>query len=468
MSETGARRRPVASSAGLALALLAGHHACREPPEPGPLDGRTEIVVLTRNSPTTYYEDRLGRWVGFEYELATAFARSVDLRVRFEVLDSVDEILTAVAEGRGDIAAAGLTRTPSRAERFVTGPSYQTVEERVVCHPGARVVKPPDLVGKSLRIISASSYDESLAELRLQVPDLLWTTSTDESTEQLLQEVGDGRLDCTVADSNILALDRRYLPPLDTPFALGAEKPLAWFIADRSRSLLEPLEKWLAAFRRSGRLQALVEKYYAHVEEFDYYDTAVFLHRIDERLPEYRPFFVEASQATDLPWALLAALAYQESHWDPAAVSRTGVQGIMMLTLDTAASLGVSDRLDPRESILAGARYLAQLIEQVPPFIPEPDRQWMALAAYNVGFSHLQDARTLAIDLGRNPNSWTGVKAVLPYLSERRFHQRLRHGYARGQEPVAFVEQVRNYHDLLVERVEPGAIPAARQAAQRG
>jgi len=420
---------------------------------------RSGLVVATRNSPTTYYEDRSGELAGLEYELVVGFADWMELPLEFVVLDSIGEILEAVDTGTVDIAAAGLTRTAARSAAFITGPDYQQIEERVVCNRGSKIRQLDDLFGKRIRIIADSSYDETLTQLKPEYPGLLWTTTEEQSTEQLLQLVWEGEIDCTVADSNILALDRRYLPELETPFALSSSEGLAWFVAGGSADLTEPLERWFDEINDSGRLDSLLQKYYSHTDEFDYYDTAMFFKRIDSRLPLWEDLFYQAGIDADLDWRLLAAVSYQESHWDPEAISITGVRGLMMLTQETAADLGV-DRLDPLGSIEGGARYLGKLIRRMPSFIEEPDRVWLALAAYNVGYSHLEDARKLAVELGRNPSSWAGVKSVLPLLSQPRYYRGLRHGYARGNEPVVYVERIRNYYDLLAETVPPMHDPA--------
>jgi membrane-bound lytic murein transglycosylase F len=435
------------------LFVVASVAGCR-PAEPPPLppEPRSGLVIATRNSPTTYYEDRSGDLAGLEYELSVEFAEWMELPLEFVVLDSVSEILEAVESGAVDIAAAGLTRTTVRSASFITGPDYQQIEERVVCNRRSKITRLDDLFGRDLRIISDSSYDETLLSLQEEHPDLLWSTTEEHSTEQLLQLVWEGEIDCTVADSNILALDRRYLPELETPFALGRPEGLAWFLAAGSSDLVEPLEQWFDEISASGRLVSLLERYYSHTEQFDYYDTAMFFKRIDARLPLYEDLFFQAGITAELDWRLLAAVSYQESHWDPEAISGTGVRGLMMLTRDTAADLGV-DRLDPLASIEGGSRYLAELIRRMPSYIEEPDRIWLALAAYNVGYSHLEDARKLAVELGRNPSTWAGVKSVLPHLSQPRYYRGLRHGYARGNEPVVYVERIRNYYDLLAETV---------------
>jgi membrane-bound lytic murein transglycosylase F len=164
-------------------------------------------------------------------------------------------------------------------------------------------------------------------------------------------------------------------------------------------------------------------------------------------------------------WRLLAAIGYQESKWDPTAVSPTGVKGLMMLTAETAQRLGVKDREDPRQSIFGGARYLQKMRETIPERVPEPDRTWLALAAYNLGYGHLEDGRILTQMHGKDPDSWQDVREHLPLLGQERWYMQVKRGYARGWEAVKFVDNVRGYLDIL-EWVSPdpqasGAIATA-------
>jgi membrane-bound lytic murein transglycosylase F len=152
-----------------------------------------------------------------------------------------------------------------------------------------------------------------------------------------------------------------------------------------------------------------------------------------------------------MDWRLLAAIGYQESYWNPQAVSPTGVRGLMMLTQPTAKHLGVSNRVDPGQSIDGGSHYIRTLIDKMPSPIKEPDRTWMALAAYNVGINHLEDARMITRRRGRDPNRWKDVKESLPLLSRRTWFKKTKHGYARGIEPVRFVTRIRAYYDVLVK-----------------
>jgi len=414
------------------------------------------LVVVTRNAPTTWYEDRDGV-AGPEFDLATAYADYHKVAVRFEVVDTIDEVLLQLKQGRAHIAAAGLSMTENRLQQgYVFGPEYYKVQQQVVCRRdnGAVPRKVEDLVGKNIEVIASSSYVERLQELSLQIPGLKWTEVSDAGTEQLLEKVWLKQIDCTVADSNIVSINRRYYPELLVAFPLAEDQALAWILAENWKHLSADLEQWLEQIEQNGDLAAIHEKYYGHVDIFDYVDMRQFISRIKTRLPKYREDFVRESKVAGVDWSLLAAQAYQESHWNPHAKSPTGVRGMMMLTLNTAKSVGVKNRLDAKQSIKGGARYLARMIKRVPESVQGENRVWLALAAYNVGFAHLQDARILAEQLGKNPDSWTELKQVLPLLSQKKYYKKLKYGYARGSEPVTYVQRIRDYQQVLLQSLK--------------
>lgn len=410
-----------------------------------------ELVVLTRKAPTTYYVERNGETAGFEHDMAKHFARWLGVSVRFKLYDSVGEIIKSLEKGKGHLAAAGLTGTERRAEIFEFGPPYYEVQQQLVCRRGGnRPQNIEDLDSVSLAVVKDSSHDERLCEIRGSLlPDLAWESIPGVSQELLLEMVWRGELDCTVADSNVVAKNRRFYPDLVVVLPLTDLQELVWLLPKGAKELSRALDEWFAVFEESGGLSTLTTRYYAHVEVFDYVDIVRFAQSVEERLPQYRPLFEEAAEKYGFEWTLLAALAYQESHWDPRARSSTGVRGIMMITLDTAKELGIDDRLDVGKSIEGGARYLAELHRRLPESIEEPDRTWIALAAYNVGMGHIYDARALADLYGLDKDTWAGLREVLPKLSQPDYYNYLRFGYARGQEPVVFVARIRNYKQIL-------------------
>jgi membrane-bound lytic murein transglycosylase F len=198
-------------------------------------------------------------------------------------------------------------------------------------------------------------------------------------------------------------------------------------------------------------LAQLVDRYYGPASRSNFINLTVFRARAHDRLPNYQQLLEDAGAKYELDWRLLAALAYQESYWNPSSVSYTGVQGFMMLTRETAAELGIDDRLDVAASIDGGARYLRELLDRLPPRTGLPDRLWFALAAYNTGLYHLEDARIITQEQGGDPDKWTDVRKRLPLLAEPKWYTRAKYGYARGDEPVRFVSRVRAYYDVLAK-----------------
>lgn len=410
-----------------------------------------ELLVLTRNAPTTYYIDRSGNPTGPEYEMVTAFAAAIGVKPRFIIKQTISDILTGLENGEADIAAAGLTITPNRRDRYQFSAPYQEITQQIVTRRDR--VQPEsieDLAELDITVIANSSYTERLHKLRADgLSELSWKETDTMDTEQLLHGVWAGKLESTVADSNIVDINRRYYPELIAPINLGRAQELGWAMPPRNKNLRKKLNRWLKTLRETGRLDHLQEKYYGYFEVFDYVDTSRYIRRIDRRFPQYREYFREAAEKYGLPFDLLAAQGYQESHWNAMAKSPTGVRGIMMLTLETAKEMGVSNRLDPKQSIFGGARYLAKLKKTFDENVTEPDRTWLALAAYNVGRGHVHDAQGLAREFGLNPHSWRDLKKVLPLLSEKRYYKKLKYGYARGNEPVRYVQRIREYQLVL-------------------
>lgn len=450
--------RPVRLVSGaLAAVLLVLLVAC----DPGPgrdrlaeIRERGELHVLTRNAPTTWYADRDGP-AGPEYEMVEAFAEHLGVEARYERVGSVSEILRRVGEGEADIGAAGISRTRERRDNVRFGPTYQEVEQQVVCRRGGATPQSgEELAGLNLRVPAGTTYARRLQRLAGEYPGLEWEAVANQTTEQMLAAVWNREIDCTIADSNIVDINRRYFPELEVMFSLGEPDHFAWALPPASSALHTELRRWFPEFERSGGLDAVMERYYGFVAVFDYVDMRAFQRRVDQRLPQYRPLFEQAAERYGFPWTLLAAQAYQESHWNPHARSPTGVRGMMMLTQRTAAAMEVSNRLNARESIMGGARYMQRLYRWLDEEIREPDRTWITLAVYNIGMGHFRDAQALARDLGRDPHNWADLRETLPLLAQPEYYESTRYGYARGSEPVRYVQRIRDYQDVLVRRLE--------------
>lgn len=417
----------------------------REPPEPG-----GTLKVATRNSATTYYVDRDNTPAGPEHDLVESFAASQRWQVEWTIFDSTSDVLKAMGEGNIHLAAAGLTHLPSRDEYFQRGPTHTDIVEQLVCHRDMRPLprQVEEMAGVDIRVTADSSYAEKLQSLVNQYTGITFEEDP-RTTEILLTEVAEKRIDCTMADSNIVRVVRRHFPHLEVAMNLTSGDRLGWYLPPDHQTLSNMANQWMESTEGQESIEEVTQRYYAYISEFDFVDLRALNERIDERLPHFLDLFLEAEAETGMPAELLASLAYQESHWDPQAVSPTGVRGIMMLTQNTAESLGVENRLNPAAAIDGGARYLADRHQRLPDSLPEPDRTYLALASYNIGRGHVLDARQLARELGKNPDSWEDMKEVLPLKADKRYYPQTRYGYARGYEPVHFVQRIRNYQDVI-------------------
>lgn len=444
----------------LALLLM----ACKEAPKPL-ADPRTtkEIIVVTHNGPSTYYYSGNNQYTGLEHDLVRNFVRELgpEYSVKFLVVNNISQVIPTLLKHKAHFAAADLsiTRTREHLVRF-TRP-YQKVQQQIVFNN--ELTKAPknikELLNRQIAVPSGTSYSERLQRLKEQEPLLSWTETPHANSDELMAQVAEGELDFTVADGHLIALVQNYYPNLGASLALGKPEEVAWaFPKTGDTWLYEKANAFFTRISQDGTLNNLIDRYYGHADRLKPVDVTTFMQRSETLLPRYKRLFHEAQELTGLDWRLVAAIAYQESHWDRFNTSPTNVRGMMMLTEDTADRLGVTDRLDARQSIIAGARYVLMLKDLIPDSVHEPDRTWMALAAYNIGYAHLQDARILAKRLKLNPDRWVDVKKALPLLSKEEYFSTLKYGFARGGAPVVFVESVRTYHKILARR-EPRHTP---------
>ncbi len=412
---------------------------------------RGSLTMLTRNGASTYYLGPDGP-TGPEVELVRDFTEYLGVNLDIRAASAFNQLSGLLLGHGGDLIAANLTRTPERERIFNFGPDYLETDTMVVYRRGmTRPRSLDDLAGLNIMVIAGSSYEDALREAQRHVPSIEWEPREDVGMEELLLAVADGAIDATLVDSNIFKLNGHFYPRVAEAFTLPGTLPHAWaFPPGSDDSLVQKARQFLYLARESGRLQALHDAFYDRSQRMDRVSMFQFMRQVRERLPPLIAIFQETADAYSMDWRLLAAIGYQESHWDPEASSYTGVRGLMMLTERTATQMGLTDRLDPRQSIDGGARYLLDLRRRIPDRIPEPDRTWMALAAYNMGMGHLEDARVLTERLGGDPDSWDDVAQRLDLLSQEKWYTQTRYGYARGYEARQFVENIQSYYETLV------------------
>jgi membrane-bound lytic murein transglycosylase F len=408
-----------------------------------------ELRVVTRNSPTTFYYGANERY-GIEYELAQAFADHLGVRLSLYSTDELWELIPEVTEKRAHVAAAGLVVTEPRRRLVDFGPSYQSVSAELIYRMGENRPKSlAELIIGKLEVQASASHVGMLQDALDAVPDLSWIENRASNAEALMRRVADGEIDYAVVNSNEFNLLRHYYPEVSVAFTLESGGELAWALPRGAKRLREEVGAFFAQIEATGELKAILDRYYDAARDFDFVGSRAFVRHLHERLPGLRTTFQEAELETGIDWRLLAAIAYQESHWDPNAVSPTGVKGLMMLTARTAKMMQIEDRSDPRQSILGGARYLARVIEKFPERIAYEDRLLMAVASYNIGFGHVEDARIITESHDADHDSWEDVREFLPLLADESWYPHLKRGYAQGSVPVQYVENVRRYQALL-------------------
>jgi len=410
-----------------------------------------ELIILTRNNPTTYYEGPDGP-TGLEYDMAKLFADELGVELKVVVPESLGELLEGIRDGSAHIAAAGLTITDERKKHIRFGPGYQEITEQLIFNVNHR--RPKDLsdIGNDiLEVVANSSHNERLLYLKKVVKDLQWRQNHELESAELLQLVADDVIDYTIADSNEFLLNKRFLLNLRSAFDINTPQTLAWALQKGyDNSLYLATVKFFEKIKSDGTLNQLIERSYGHLDDFDYVGTILFKRHVAKRLPKYVDLFRKNAELFGFDWRLLAAMSYQESHWIPHAKSPTGVRGLMMLTRITAKRMNVDNRLSEEGSIRGGTQYFSEMRDRINEEVTDPDRHWMALAAYNVGLYHLKDAQRITASLGKDPNKWSDVKHSLPLLAKRKWYKKTKHGYARGWEPVQYVENIRSYYDILV------------------
>jgi membrane-bound lytic murein transglycosylase F len=440
---------PAARIAALTAAAVLMASCRPAPPALEQIRARHELRVVTLNLPTCYYLGSQGT-EGLEFELAKEFAQKLGVSLSMYPVANERAMQAALASGRADIAAAQLTVTSDWRQVGKAAEPYARIPQLVVYQrEGVKPRSTLQLETAKLAVRAGSPQERILEQLKKTVaPTLNWVETAPANADPLA-DVDSGNADYAIIDAREYSFAHHLYPDVHVGFSLPTDRPVQWIVRRGADDLLDGVNLFFQQLRESGRMTRIVQQATGEVRSFAYEESREFQANLTDRLPLYRPIFEQASAESGVDWRLLAAVGYQESKWDPTAASNNGAIGVMMLTSDTAEAMGINDRTNPQQSIFAGAKYLAEVRGKVPDRIPEPDRTWFVIAAYNVGFGHVEDARVLAQMDGKNPDSWADVRDELPRLAEARWFTKVKHGYARGWEPVQFVDRVQRYLTLL-------------------
>ena len=442
----------------LLLALAMQLSGCSRPSTLETVKSEGVLHVITRNAPSIYYEDRDGP-TGFDYELALRFAEHLGVELRVRLVAGNGDILPVLDRGHAHIGFTGLAINDVWSDRFRATANGLTSQSIIIYN--REQPHPEDLSslvekGVTVHLAGDSNHIRNLHVLSGQITLPAYEVHQGLDAAGILERVETGEFLAAIVDANELALNHVYFPNVKQAFSISEPEDIAWlFPASHDDTLFQEAESFLHSIRQDGTLAQLRERFYGHLDRLNYVGSLTFDQHIRERLPDFKSHFQNYGREFSVDWRLLAAIGYQESNWRPNAVSPTGVRGLMMLTLNTARYIGVDNRLDPVESIAGGARYFRRVHGRIPDRVPEPDRTWFALASYNVGSGHLEDARRLTESGGKNPDRWMDVKEFLPLLSQKEWYSKTRFGYARGNEPVEYVQNIRRYYDVLTRMYEP-------------
>ncbi|MCL4111851.1 UNVERIFIED_CONTAM: hypothetical protein GTU68_039436 [Idotea baltica] len=452
----------------LVIALL-GLTGCQIESEPKSvleqIRDRGVLRVGTLNNQLSYYIGPDGP-AGLDYELAREFAQELGVKLEVKPAYRLSGLFPALKKGEIDLIATGLTQNNNLTRAYRAAPAYYYVSQQVVYKKGqwrprnlGQLIKfeneqtaSNETLTPSLVVVKDSHFEPTLKQLQNTHDDFIYDAVGNADINDLLKEVSTGERLFTVADSIELSLAQRLYPDVALAFELTEDQPISWYLErSEDESLYALLIEFFGNLKQSGELASLEEKYIGHIGTFDYVDTRAFIRALDSKLPKWSPLFQKYSQEFD--WRLIAALAYQESHWNPVARSPTGVRGMMMLTLPTAKSVGVTNRLDPKQSVQGGVEYLRRIVNRVPDSITQHEKIWFALASYNVGYGHMMDARRLTKAQGGDPDAWGDVKDRLPLLKQKKYYSKTRYGYARGDEARNYVENIRRYYQSIIGHV---------------
>lgn len=408
-----------------------------------------ELRVISRNGPTTYYEGANGL-TGYGYKLVKGFANQ--LGVKLVIINEAQSPLTRLLNGQEDLVAAAITTSEAGNLPVRFADAHRQIQFELISNVNRPV--PADLAGlEGLRVEITPEMAQHPAMKAIQQanPQVIWQLAETNDQSDLLARVHRGQLEFAVIDSDTFLLHQYSFVNTQPAFTLGEPQNVAWaFAATVDTSLYQEAQSYLRQIKQSGRLERITAEFFQPNDEMTSVDALLLSQHLEQRLVPYMDDMKRASEQFNLDWRLLAAIGYKESQWLTKIESPTGVKGMMMLTKVTAKAMGVTDREDPQQAIFGAAKLFRYLLDNQPASIQGEDRVHFALACYNQGMGHIEDARRLTQRMGGDPNRWHDVREHLPLLSLNQYYSQARHGYMRGKEPVVFVDKVWDYYKMLV------------------
>lgn len=412
------------------------------------------LRVITRNSPETYFLWR-GELLGFEYELMKRFAHLNNLKLEMVVADSYDEMLTMLKEGRGDMIAAGLSRTQSRLlsikqEKIQSSIRYNRVAELLVAHQESPAINSlADLEGRIITVRRSSSFWQTAKKLATKYKATLVAADELLATELLIAQVADKTIDLTIADSNLVAIEKNFRDEIITPLKLKDSIPYAYLTRNNNPELLSRLNEFIRQHYRKTFYNVVKNKYFKSTTHQNKHRESRL--QVGSDLSPYDDIIKNNVTEYHFDWRLIVSQMYQESRFDPLAHNSSGAKGLMQMLPRTAKELGVTNLTEPEQAISSGIRYLNWTRERFSKDLPVQEQIFFSLASYNAGYGHVKDAQRLARKLGLRDDKWFNhVEKAMLLLQQKKYYKKARFGYVRGTEPVNYV---RNIHQRYLSYI---------------
>jgi membrane-bound lytic murein transglycosylase F len=406
------------------------------------------IRVLTRNNDTSFFIYR-GHRMGFDYEVGKKLAQKLGIRVDMIITNSWQEMLPALLKGEGDVIAAELTVTNERKQQVLFAEPWGHTHEVVMWKDGSPPIKTAEeLSGKDVHVRRSSSYFQTLTELSEKLKAagkpavIIKLVPEEDETDTILQGISKGEYVYTLADDLLATIHTAYWPNLVIGPQASPDRDLAWAVRPKDVKLKKTIDDLIRDMKRKPDFNVLKKKYFEAERSFSKERKDKFYASETGTLSQYDPLVRKYAETHAFDWRLVAAQIYQESHFDPQRKSWVGALGLFQIMPATARGLGITDANDPEQSIRGGLKYMQQLSNHYKDVSDPIERYRFALAAYNTGFGHVDDARHLSKADGHDPTHWREVAPYLLKLANHKYAQKARFGYCRGTEPVDYVRHI--------------------------
>ena len=408
------------------------------------------LRVVTRNSASTVTVE-LGGLEGFEYDLALRFAQSLGLRLELSIPPPDVDPVDWLEQGYGDFAALHEPVAPSVEGSFLVSAPYRRVD--LVSVISARAEAPSDIESfAGVRAATSRSVAELCRMLPLQASVRAAPSAVGADAFNAMLEVAHGRYPVAVVDRDAAELEIANRSDLVMGPVILPDVGLVWLFNTSSPTLYRRGYRFLARARTSGLVRQLVLN---EVGSWRAPRNRTLLPIPEGGLSPYDELLRWVGRRYEIDWRLLASLMYEESRFDPDAVGPGGSAGLFQFMPFTWRELGVVDPHDPQEAAEAGGRYLRQMMDFFGD-LPLADRVAMAIASYNVGPRHVFDARTLAREMGSDPNEWQGsVETALLLLDDPEVARRFPAGVCRCRRAVGYTRRILRRYAAYTEQFPP-------------